>query len=308
MSRVSNAIKLLNYLSLKEVVSLQELSDFLQISERSVQRLRNELEDAGYTVETIKGPGGGYRLAKNVSIHPQDFSSQQRKQLKHGLSILANQQGDNFGPSFLEALGNLSNQLEYSYWSVAPSFQSVRMNIDLELYQENMSTLEEAIAGQKRIQITYRKNYREERSYRFEPYSLLVVNNMWYVSGYDQKNRFLNLKISRIRQIIDLDENYRFDDETLKVRGISEFGYNINPISAIIMVENMDYISEYIWGDQQEIVWLDDHSFRLSVTFSNQLAFRKFVLGGGSNMTVLAPENERLWIIEESKKILKRYT
>ena len=308
MSRVSNAIKLLNFLSLKEIVPLQELSDRLEISERSVQRLRNELENAGYTIETTKGPGGGYRLAKNVSIHPLEFTSQQRKQLKHGLSILANQQGDNFGPAFLDALGTLSNQLDYSYWSVAPSFQTVRMNIDLDLYQRHMNLLEKAITEKKRIQIEYRKNYREERQYQFEPYSLVVVNNMWYVSGYDQDNRYLNLKISRMTKIVDLNENYRFDEETLKVRGISEFGYNINPISAIIIVENMDYISEYIWGDKQEIVWVNENTFRLEVTFANELAFRKFVLGGGSNMKVITPESERLWIAEEARKMLELYT
>ena len=131
---------------------------------------------------------------------------------------------------------------------------------------------------------------------------------MWYVSGYDQSSRFLNLKISRITKITDLQENYRFDEETTKVKGISKFGYNIDPISAIIIVENMDYISEYIWGEKQEIVWLDHNTFRLNVTFANKLAFQKFVLGGGSNMTVISPESEVLWIAEEARKILKLYT
>lgn len=308
MSRVKNAIKLLNNLSTAEYVSLQELSDDLGISKKSIQRLRRDLEDANYTIETKKGPQGGYKLIQNKSVIPPDLSTHQKEQIKRGISILLDQQGANFGPDFVDALGILTNNLDHSYWTATPSFQTVKMNINLELYRKNMNFLEEAITEEKRIEISYQKNYREERVYQFEPYALIVVNNMWYLSGYDQMNRYLNLKISRITKIVDLDQKYRFDEETLKIKGINEFGYNINPISAIIIVDNMDYISEFIWGDKQEIIWLDDNKFKLEVIFPNILAFRKFVLGGGSNMKVISPESERLWIIEEARKISKLYT
>ena len=78
MSRVVSAIKMLNYMSMRNVVSLQELSDYLSLSERSVQRLRNELEDSGYQIDTVKGPGGGYVLRKGSSIRAQELSFHQK--------------------------------------------------------------------------------------------------------------------------------------------------------------------------------------------------------------------------------------
>lgn len=308
MSRVTKALKLLNYLSFREVVSLQELSDYLELSERSVQRLRLSLEDAGYRIETIKGPGGGYKLDKSTTIAPMDFTLKQKHQLKQSLPVLADQQKDTFGDTFIEALGVLSSQLDYHQVPNILSFQTVRMNIDAERYQKHMSILEQSIDNHMRVEIKYRKNYREQRHYLFEPYSLVIVNNMWYVSGYDQKDRYLNLKITRIKEIIELNVKFRYDENTLKIKGINEFGYNINPVSAEIIVRNMDYISEYIWGDKQSIEWIDDHSFYLQVIFPNELAFKKFILSGGSNITIIKPESQRLWIKEEANKILKNYT
>ncbi len=308
MTRVTSSIKMLNYLSTRRVVSLQELSDYLELSERSVQRLRRDLEDAGYQIETIKGPGGGYRLLDGFQLPSQELSLQQKRQIKQGLSILAKQHADSLGSSFIDAIAILNRQLDQQMVSSIPSFQTVKMNIDIELYQLNMERIDSAISTRNKLKIVYKKNYREIRDYTFEPYSMFLVNGMWYLNGYDQKNRFINLKISRIETVDILEAKYRYDENTNEIKGLSKFGYKINPISAIIVIDNMDYISEYIWGENQEIEWLSDHSFRLKVVFPNELAFRNFVLSGGSNMKVESPESEQKWLIEEAKNILKLYT
>ncbi|CAM3671121.1 YafY family protein [Erysipelothrix urinaevulpis] len=308
MSRVVSAIKMLNYLSLRNIVSLQELSDYLALSERSVQRLRNELEDAGYQIETVKGPGGGYILRQGIDIRAQELSFHQKKLIKQGLSILTKQHGLSLGSNFVDALANISKQLDQDIQTSVPSFQTVSLNLDIEKYQRHMEMIDHAIENHEKIKIEYQKKYNTFRSYTFEPYSMFVVNGMWYLSGYDQENRFINLKISRIDSITYTHQKFRYDDETKKFRGVGQFGYNINPISAIIVVKNMDYISEYIWGDKQTIEWIDDDSFRLSVTFPNEMAFKKFVLSGSANMKIEAPTEFKDWIILEAQKILKLYT
>ena len=61
MNQISLAIKLLLILKTQGIVKKQALAQQLEISEKNVQRLRNQLEMVGYTIETIKGRYGGYR-------------------------------------------------------------------------------------------------------------------------------------------------------------------------------------------------------------------------------------------------------
>ena len=48
MSRLTNALQMLDILSARSVVSLDELADTLEISTRAVQRLKDDLESVGY--------------------------------------------------------------------------------------------------------------------------------------------------------------------------------------------------------------------------------------------------------------------
>ena len=212
------------------------------------------------------------------------------------------------GSNFVDAIANLSKQLDQDIQMSVPSFQTVSLNIAIAKYQRHMEVINNSIDTHMRIVIEYQKKYNVLRSYTFEPYSMFLVNGMWYLSGYDQDNRFINLKISRMSSVIETGQKFRFDEKTKVFKGVGEFGYNINPISAIIVVKSMDYISEYIWGDKQTIEWINDNCFRLAVTFPNEMAFKKFILSGGSNMKIEAPIEYKDWIILEAEKILKLYT
>ncbi len=72
MSKVSNILTMLEYLSSGKKYSISELSEKLEISPRMVRVYKDELEKAGIYVETIKGPYGGYVLNQNVNV-PKRF-------------------------------------------------------------------------------------------------------------------------------------------------------------------------------------------------------------------------------------------
>ena len=65
MSKVSNAITLLELLNSGRKYSIKELSDILEVSERMIRVYKEDLEKAGIYVESILGPYGGYFL-RNV--------------------------------------------------------------------------------------------------------------------------------------------------------------------------------------------------------------------------------------------------
>jgi len=72
MSKVSNVLLMLEYLSTGRKYSISELSEKLEVSPRMIRVYKDELAKAGIYIDTIKGPYGGYILKQNISV-PKRF-------------------------------------------------------------------------------------------------------------------------------------------------------------------------------------------------------------------------------------------
>lgn len=72
MSKVSNVLTMLEYLSSGRKYNIKELSEKLEVSPRMIRVYKDELEKAGIYIDTIKGPYGGYVLNQNISV-PKRF-------------------------------------------------------------------------------------------------------------------------------------------------------------------------------------------------------------------------------------------
>lgn len=72
MSKLSNVLTMLEYLSNGKKYSIKELSEKLEVSPRMIRVYKDELEKAGIYIDTIKGPYGGYVLNQNINV-PKRF-------------------------------------------------------------------------------------------------------------------------------------------------------------------------------------------------------------------------------------------
>ena len=72
MSKISNVLTMLEYLSKGRKYSISELSEKIEVSPRMIRVYKDELEKAGIYVDTIKGPYGGYVLNQNINL-PRRF-------------------------------------------------------------------------------------------------------------------------------------------------------------------------------------------------------------------------------------------
>ena len=72
MSKISNVLSMIQYLSSGKKYSISELSDLLEVSPRMVRVYKDEIEKAGIYIDTVKGPYGGYVLNQNVNL-PKRF-------------------------------------------------------------------------------------------------------------------------------------------------------------------------------------------------------------------------------------------
>ena len=72
MSKISNVLLMLEYLSSGKKYSISELSEKLEVSPRMIRVYKEEIEKAGIYIDTIKGPYGGYVLNQNINV-PKRF-------------------------------------------------------------------------------------------------------------------------------------------------------------------------------------------------------------------------------------------
>ncbi|AMC94270.1 hypothetical protein AOC36_09850 [Erysipelothrix larvae] len=308
MSRLTDTLLMLDMLSTRSIVSIQELAQEFNVTPRTVQRMRDDLEYIGYRIETIMGPGGGYRLMNSSQIHPLAFTTEEINHVRQGLETLLSQQDTSFGSDFVRAISKLYHQFDLSGNHVSVSaFKSVRLNVDGVQYQTHIKTLEQAIEHHQRVSITYQKNPRQTKSYIFEPYELILVDQIWYVHGYIKNSHQVSFRVSRLVSVDLLDESYLVDTQYSSKGVMSDFGFKINPVRLKVLISSRDYFSEYIWGDDQRIEWLDDKQYVLEVTFPNKFVAKSFILEGGSSMAVIEPESLVSWIKEEAQKIIQTY-
>ena len=81
MSKVSNAITLLELLQSGRKYSIKELSTILEVSERMIRVYKEDLEKAGIYIDSILGPYGGYVLTRPVKVPIRRFSENDYKLL-----------------------------------------------------------------------------------------------------------------------------------------------------------------------------------------------------------------------------------
>lgn len=82
MSKVSNILSMIEYLSTGKKYSINELSNILEVSPRMIRVYKDEIEKAGIYIDTIKGPYGGYVLNQNVNV-PKRFITPIKIEIKN---------------------------------------------------------------------------------------------------------------------------------------------------------------------------------------------------------------------------------
>ncbi len=82
MSKISNVLSMLEYLSSGKKYSIAELSEKLEVTPRMIRIYKDEIEKAGIYIDTIKGPYGGYVLNQNINV-PKRFITPNEIEVKN---------------------------------------------------------------------------------------------------------------------------------------------------------------------------------------------------------------------------------
>lgn len=115
MSKILNAIQILDYLNTGNKYTVKELSKKIGITERMVRYYKVELEQAGIPIETFMGPNGGYYIIniKNQYNHFNKYDIQLLENINTILEKLKYEDISNFLIEFSKAIDDTSNNVPY---------------------------------------------------------------------------------------------------------------------------------------------------------------------------------------------------
>ncbi len=88
MSKITNCILMLELLQNCKVYSVKELSEELGVTDRMVRYYKEQLELAGYDIQSFKGPGGGYFINKKNNVSLSYFNNYDLKVLDSVQNII----------------------------------------------------------------------------------------------------------------------------------------------------------------------------------------------------------------------------
>jgi predicted DNA-binding transcriptional regulator YafY len=184
-------LRLLSLLQNGRAWSGAELTEALGTSPRSMRRDIDRLRELGYPVESLRGPGGHYRLVAGNAVPPLMFEDDEVITVALGLRMVAGGlsgvQGAEEGAE--RALGKIERVLPSRLSRRASTLASAvdpGRRVWPGASSEVLTELGEAVAAGQWVRMTHRGRDGQERRRRVDPYRLLLLGRRWYLFAWDR--------------------------------------------------------------------------------------------------------------------------
>jgi predicted DNA-binding transcriptional regulator YafY len=182
LSPTARALRAMEILRTRPGVTAAELGAGLGVTERAARRYVAILREAGIPVETIRGPYGGYRLGRGTRLPPVVFTEPEALGLvmavldgrPAGEDDLVGVALDKVIRALPESVGRQAAALR-EHASAAPDAYSARPD------PATTSALVAAIAGRRRVLVTYRSESGNEWESEVDPWAVVVRHGRWYL-------------------------------------------------------------------------------------------------------------------------------
>ena len=199
MSKITNTILMIKLLSNGRVYSVKELSEELGVTERMVRYYKEQLETAGYIIESFKGPGGGYYINKNDMININYFNKYDLEVLDKVQSEISTSDNDKLIKDFIEL-----NKKLHSIYNTNKVLSEYDNNLSFKENDEKIKMIDDCIKDKKSVYIGYLGTSGNVTNREIVPISIFKFENNIYVTAFCKLRgaiRHFNLN-----KIMSLDE------------------------------------------------------------------------------------------------------
>jgi len=204
MAKLSNLLVMIELLKNGRKYSLDELSERLEVSKRTVREYKLFLEEAGIYIDTIMGPYGGYILRQDVNLPKVSLGKKDRDILK---SLDLSEEDRN----------KISSIIDKIDVNVLGSEAADKNLVVDALVLDTYNKLSKVLKYHKKVCITYYNLQHGESVRTIYPLALYKFQNEWWVSSYwEEKDDMRQFHLVRISNVRILDEE--FDPNEINIK------------------------------------------------------------------------------------------
>ncbi len=191
-----------------------DLAEELGVSERTVHRYMEMLEEIGIPIYTERGPYGGFSLLRGYKLPPLIFTAEEATVLTMGATLIRQLWGQTYQDAVISVQAKLNNVLPDDLrQEVAEAHQSlVILGLtarDYKPWEGTLHTLRECIQHRQSARLTYAGFSREQTIRDVNPYALSFYSGFWYLIAYCLLRQDLRtFRVDRIQEATPLKQHF----------------------------------------------------------------------------------------------------
>lgn len=180
MSKITNALIMLELLESGKKYSLKELASELAVTERMVRYYKEQLELAGIIIESYKGPNGGYFINKKNQFKISFFNKYDLDLLERVFTILKKETDEKLQKDYEELLNRLRSIYEIN--KLASEYNEI--DVTLLNPEEKVKIIDEAIRSNLKLEILYQNIDGTYTKRKISPITFFTFNDTIYLTAY----------------------------------------------------------------------------------------------------------------------------
>ncbi|MBC7236520.1 MAG: YafY family transcriptional regulator [Chloroflexi bacterium] len=191
-----------------------ELSEELNVSERTVHRYMAMLDEMGIPIYSERGPYGGFALLRGYKLPPLLFSAEEATVLYMGAQLVGELWGRTYSDAVTSVTAKLDNVLPDDLrGEVAEARRSLVIGgltaRDYRPWEATIHDLRRCIKERRCVHLSYRSRSGEETLRCVAPYALTLQWGNWYLVGFCHlREELRTFRVDRIHDLVGLDEYF----------------------------------------------------------------------------------------------------
>lgn len=295
--RDSRLFRILYYVLEKGKVTANELSEKFEVSVRTIYRDIDVISSAGIPIYATQGKGGGIEIADDFVLKKSLLSEKEQEQILVALKGLEgiNKQYENELLTKLSAFFKIKNtnwiEVDFTNWQRGNE------------YDELFNDIKSAIINKNIIRFTYFSSNEKETSREVKPIRLLFKGWDWYVYTFCLlRNEFRYFKLSRIRDLKILDEN--FEDSYEDVVLIKKMEYK-DTVHVKLKFDRK--VAFRVYDEMGDIKEDEEGNLYAEIELPNDYNLYNYIFSFGESVEVLEPIKIRNNIRDMINKMSRIY-
>jgi predicted DNA-binding transcriptional regulator YafY len=320
--RADRLLSLLMHLQSNGIMTARELSEELEVSERTIYRDVEALSIAGVPVYTERGPGGGVTLIESFRTNLTGLTTDEVQAL-FMLSIPAPLAQLGVSQELKTALLKLTAALPEAYRQEQKRSRQ-RIHLDSSWWFQadeavpHLQVVQQALWKDRMLQLTYQSYFGAKIEQVVSPFGLVAKTNVWYLV-YAWEGIKRALRVSHIIDVVILPETFErpddfdlvafWDDWCKEFEESRSYYPVIIRVSPTLLPQLAGYFGDRIQSSLVQVGPPDAEGWvTITYPFDSFEAARTRLLGFGRAVEVLEPEPLRKSVIDFAQQISNFYS